>query len=283
MNEPVHIINEQAAGKAFSKQSAIFDELYSSNLIIQYKRQRVRDHVLQWLNPNSKILELNAGTGEDAIWLAQQGHFVHATDISGGMQTKLVEKVHQSEVGSRITNELCSFTDLQNLTDKGPYDMIFSNFAGLNCTGELDRVLKSFSSLLRPGGIVTLVILPKFCLWESMMFLRGEFKTAFRRFFSSKGVTAHLEGEYFTCWYYNPSYIIKNMKDSFNILSVEGLCTVVPPSYLENFPNSRPALFNWLKEKENKWKTRWPWKNIGDYYIISLQKRASETQLLIRK
>lgn len=274
MNEPVHIINEKAAERAFSKQAANFDELYSSNLIIQYKRQRVRDHVQQWLNPNSKILELNAGTGEDAIWFAQQGHYVHATDISSGMQKKLVAKVDQTEVGSRITNEVWSFTDLQNLSDKGPYDLIFSNFAGLNCTGELDKVLNSFSSLLKPSGIVTLVILPKFCLWESMMFLRGEFKTAFRRFFSSRGVRAHIEGEYFTCWYYNPSYVVKNMEDAFDILSVEGLCTVVPPSYLENFPNRRPALFNWLKVKEDKWKTRWPWKNIGDYYIISLKKRV---------
>ncbi|HET9433958.1 MAG TPA: class I SAM-dependent methyltransferase [Chitinophagaceae bacterium] len=274
MNEPVHIINEKAAERAFSKQAANFDELYSSNLIIQYKRQRVRDHVQQWLNPNSKILELNAGTGEDAIWFAQHGHHVHATDISSGMQKKLVAKVDQTEVGSRITNEVWSFTDLQNLSDKGPYDLIFSNFAGLNCTGELDKVLNSFSSLLKPSGIVTLVILPKFCLWESMMFLRGEFKTAFRRFFSSRGVRAHIEGEYFTCWYYNPSYVVKNMEDAFDILSVEGLCTVVPPSYLENFPNRRPALFNWLKVKEDKWKTRWPWKNIGDYYIISLRKRV---------
>lgn len=273
MNEPVHSINERAAGKAFNKQSETFDELYSSNLIIQYKRRRVRDHVQQWLKPNSKILELNAGTGDDAIWFAQQGHYVHATDISSGMQKKLVEKARQSEVRSNITNELCSFTDLKNLSDKGPYDLIFSNFAGLNCTGDLDNVVHSFSPLLKPGGIVTLVILPKFCLWESTMFLRGEFKTAFRRFFSRKGVKAHIEGEYFTCWYYNPSYIIKNMKDSFDVLSVEGLCTIVPPSYLENFPTKRPALFNWLKEKENKWKTRWPWKNIGDYYIISLIKK----------
>ena len=272
MNESAHHINERAAEKAFSRQSAIFDEIYSSNLIIQYKRRRVRDHVQQWLRPNSRILELNAGTGDDAIWFARQGHNVHATDISTGMQKKMLEKVSKSEVESKITNELCSFTELPHLHDKGPYDLIFSNFAGLNCTGALDKVLTSFSALLKPGGVVTLVILPKFCLWESMLFLRGEFKTAFRRFFSNNGVKAHIEGEYFTCWYYNPSYIINNMKDSFNILSIEGLCTVVPPSYFENFPNKRPSLFNWLKEKENKWKARWPWKSIGDYYIISLKK-----------
>jgi ubiquinone/menaquinone biosynthesis C-methylase UbiE len=273
LNESIHTINEQAAEKAFTKQSIIFDELYSSNLIIQYKRKRVRDHVERLIKPNSNILELNAGTGEDAIWFAQHDHSVHATDVSTGMQAKLIEKVKQAGLGSKITNEICSFTELDKLYNKGPYDLIFSNFAGLNCTGELDNVLQTFSSLLNPGGVVTLVILPKFCLWETMMFFKGEFKTAFRRFFSSNGAKANIEGESFTCWYYNPSYIIRNMKDSFDLLSVEGLCTIVPPSYLENFPVKRPVLFKWLKEKERKLKNNWPWRSIGDYYIISLRKK----------
>ena len=187
MNQSSHILNEQATEKAFTKQSVIFDELYASNPIIQYKRQRVRDHVQQWIKPNSRILELNAGTGDDAIWFAQQGHHVHATDISKGMQDKLAEKVKAHALGTKITRELCSFTALQNLHSKGPFDFVFSNFAGLNCTGELDKVLHSFSSLLKPGGIVTLVMLPKFCLWECMLLFKGKAKTAFRRFFAKKG------------------------------------------------------------------------------------------------
>ncbi len=66
--------------------------------------------------------------------------------------------------------------------------MIFSNFAGLNCTGKLDQVLLSFDPLLKPGGLVTLVLLPPFCVWETALVLKGKFKTAFRRFFSKKGV-----------------------------------------------------------------------------------------------
>jgi len=273
VNGSAHSVNEKAAEKAFSKQSEIFDDIYSGNIIIQYKRQRVRDHLERYLKPNSKILELNAGTGEDAVWFSQHHHIVNATDISKGMQEKLAEKIHQNKLETQVTQELCSFTELQALKNKGPYDLIFSNFAGLNCTDELDKVLHSFSRLLKPSGLVTLVILPKFCLWESLLFFKGKFKTAFRRFFSRKGVKAHIEGEYFNCWYYDPSFIIKNMKDSYEILSVEGLCTLVPPSYLENFPTKRPLLFNWLKEKENKWKSKWPWKSIGDYYIISLRKK----------
>ena len=245
MNDTINSVNEQAVEKAFSKQSVIFDQLYTSNVIIQYKRQRVRDHVTQFIKPNSQVLELNAGTGDDAIWFAQQGHAVHATDVSIGMQETLMAKAKQAFLGTKITTEICSFNDLQNLKSKGPYDLIFSNFAGLNCTGELDKVLRSFASLLKPGGIVTLVILPTFCLWETIMFIRGDFKTAFRRFFSSQGVSANIEGVKFTCWYYNPSYIINHLRGEYDVLSVEGLCTFVPPSYLENFPNKRPALFKW--------------------------------------
>src|SRR3954468_6979577 len=93
MNTVSDPMNEQFAAQAFSRQSVIFDEIYSGNTIVQYKRDRVRAHVMQYLKPGSTILELNSGTGEDATYFAQQGHHVHATDISPGMQQQLVQKV----------------------------------------------------------------------------------------------------------------------------------------------------------------------------------------------
>jgi ubiquinone/menaquinone biosynthesis C-methylase UbiE len=275
MSQHVEILHEQQAAKAFDKQSGVFDEIYSRDKIIQYKRNRVRKHVNNLLNPQSKILELNAGTGEDAIYFASHGHSVHATDISEGMQNSLIRKITSNHTGINITTELCSFTQLENLSNKGPFDFIFSNFAGLNCTSQLDKVTASFSSLLKPSGIVTLVILPKFCLWETLLFFKGKFKTAFRRFFSDQGRKAHIEGEYFLCWYYNPSMIKKHLKSEFKVLQIEGLCTLVPPSYMENFGDKYPKAFNFLKKMENKWKAKWPWRSIGDYYIISLQKKIS--------
>ena len=264
-------LNEQLAAEAFSRQSGIFDSLYSADAIIQYKRKRVREHVERFLSPNSNILELNAGTGEDAIYFAGKGHHVHATDISEGMQERLKEKVSQAGMNEFISNEICSFTDLQHLQQRGPYDLIFSNFAGLNCTGRLDEVLKELPSLLRPGGLVTLVILPKFCLWETMLFFKGKFKTATRRFFSRNGVRSHVEGAYFKCWYYNPSYITSRL--DLELVSIEGLCTVVPPSYMHNFAQKHPRLFKYLTNKEDKLRSSWPWKFVGDYYILTMRKR----------
>src|SRR4051812_41820057 len=92
MEIAVDNINEQYAAEAFSAQSGVFDALYSGNTIVNYKRQRVRGHVLKHLRPQSNILELNSGTGEDAIFFAGEDHHVHATDISAGMQEQLTEK-----------------------------------------------------------------------------------------------------------------------------------------------------------------------------------------------
>jgi len=265
--------NEIYAAEAFSKQSGIFDQLYAENTIVSYKRQRVRRHVLQYLRRSGTILELNSGTGEDALFFAKMGHHVHATDISEGMQRQLMKKVELSSMGRMISNERCSFTELQQLQHKGPYDHIFSNFAGLNCTGELDKVISSFSPLLKPGGRVTLVILPKFCLWEFLLIFKGKFRTAFRRLWSKNGRKAHVEGTYFTCWYYNPSYVINRMKNSYELLSLEGLCTFVPPSYIEGFAEKHPLAYKFLKKAEEKFGKSWPWKYMGDYYIISLVKK----------
>jgi ubiquinone/menaquinone biosynthesis C-methylase UbiE len=267
-------INEKEAAKAFGKQALIFDEYDAGNTIIHYKRQRVRTHVQSFLPQGSSILELNSGTGEDAIFFAREGHRVHATDIAEGMQARLREKIAATGLTDRISAERISFTDLANLQQKGPYDLIFSNFAGLNCTRQLDKVLQSFAPLLKPGGTVTLVILPPFSLWESLMIFRGNFKTAFRRLLSGrKGAPAHVEGVHFRCWYYSPSFVRRVLKSSYDLLKLEGLCTLVPPSYIEQFAEKHPLAWRLLRNRENKWRDKWPWRSIGDYYIISFRKR----------
>jgi ubiquinone/menaquinone biosynthesis C-methylase UbiE len=264
--------NEMEAGLAFSRQSVVFDEYDAGNTIIQYKRKRVREHVLRHMPASGSILELNSGTGEDASFFAGQGYRVHATDIAMGMQQQLKEKVLRLGLSDRVTTELCSFNDLDSLQQKGPYDCIFSNFAGLNCTNRLDEVLASFAPLVKPGGLVTLVILPPFSLWETLMIFKGKFRTAFRRLLSFRGAKSHVEGVHFKCWYYSPSYVKRHLAPEFDLVDLEGLCTIVPPSYIEHFAEKRPALYKWLCRMEDRLKSKWPWRSIGDYYIISFRK-----------
>jgi ubiquinone/menaquinone biosynthesis C-methylase UbiE len=266
-------INELKASEAFTKQSKVFDNLYGDDQIIQYKRQRVREHILKYARQNSSMLELNCGTGEDALFFAGKGFKVHATDISSGMLDELKKKIGEKNFENSISIEQCSFTELELLQAKQSFDYIYSNFGGLNCTKELEKVLRAFEKLLAPGGVVTLVIISKFCLWETLLLFRGKFKTAFRRLFATRGRRAHVEGSFFKCWYYSPSFIKSRLQDQYELLSLEGLCTIVPPSYIEKFAEKHPRWFRFLSEKEDKLKDKWPWNRMGDYFIISLRKK----------
>ena len=267
-------INELKASEAFSKQSKVFDQVYGEDTVVHYKRQRVREHMMGNLNAGSTILELNCGTGEDAIFFAQKGFSVHATDILEDMLEVVKQKVSAYSLNQKVSVEQCSFAELDYLHHKGPFDAIFSNFGGLNCTRQLDKVLLSIKPLVNPGGTVTLVIISKYCFWEFLLLFKGKFKTALRRLFANKGRKAHVEGGFFRCWYYSPSYVKKHLQKEFDLVALEGLCTIVPPAYIEGFAENRPGIFSFLKRKENKLKSKWPWKFIGDYYIITFRKRS---------
>jgi ubiquinone/menaquinone biosynthesis C-methylase UbiE len=278
MSKPNNAIAEQAAANAFSRQSAVFDTLYDSDPIVAYKRERVRAVLSAWLQPGMRVLELNSGTGTDAIWLAKQGCMVHATDLAEGMLDRLRQKVAEQGLEEQISTERCSFTQLTALTVKKEFDLVFSNFAGLNCTGELDKVLDGIDAVLAPGGVAVLVVMPGFCLWESLLLLRGKWKTATRRWWSKRGAPAKVEGMRFTCWYYAPSFITKHIGQRFRHLRTEGLCTIVPPSYLEHFSVRYPGWYARLVKWENRFCRSWPWRNWGDYYIIALQKNAAHKE-----
>jgi len=266
-------INELKVAEAFTKQAEIFDQLYGDDKVVQYKRKRVRDHILKYAKEKGSMLELNCGTGEDAIFFAQKGFQVHATDISSGMLDVLKRKVKGSVYENRITTELCSFTELEMLSGRRAFDYLYSNLGGLNCTADLNKVLESLGDLVREGGVITLVIISKFCLWEFLLMFKGKFTTAFRRILSANGRAAQVEGKNFRCWYYNPSFLRKSLKDKFDLIDLEGLCTIVPPSYIYNFADKYPKGFQLMINTEERLKNKWPWNRTGDYFIISFRRK----------
>ena len=71
----------------FDAAAAGYDTSFTHAVIGKAQRKRVYEllaDVLQKSAPQ-KILEVNCGTGEDAIWLAEQGFDVVATDLSEKM------------------------------------------------------------------------------------------------------------------------------------------------------------------------------------------------------
>jgi ubiquinone/menaquinone biosynthesis C-methylase UbiE len=232
-------------------------------------RRKVYAHLTRLLPNGSRILELNAGTGVDALYLAQQGYSVHATDIARGMLHLLEKKVVANGLQRRITIQECSFTNLEQIIG-GPYDAIFSNLGGLNCIPDLTLVSRHLPVILNPGGIVTWVLMPPICLWELGLIFKGQFHTAFRRL-HRRGTRTHLEGLYFNTYYFSPNQVMAIFGNDFKVLSVEGLSVITPTAESRNLYQQHPHLYKLLCWFDDRLAPYSPWRGWGDFYIISLR------------
>lgn len=269
MNTLSTISNQADVSEAFSRQSPIFDQLYDSNPIVGYMRGKIRGEILSMIKPGAHILEINAGTGTDAIFFAQQGFQVTATELSERMVAVANQKIQQLGLQDRIKFLQLSYDHIDQL--EGQFDFVYSNFGGLNCRPEIQAVVKKLVSRLRSGGHGMLSILPPFTLWEKLFVLRGDFKIAFRR--KKKGPShAHIEGQHFYCWYFEPRVITEALNNELKWHQVEGMCIFSPPSFLENFPRKYPKIYKMLVDLDHKI-SKWPlFRHIGDYYLYTFQK-----------
>jgi ubiquinone/menaquinone biosynthesis C-methylase UbiE len=255
--------------EAFSRQSVQYDLYEEDHLILRWMRKQVRDHLVSFLKPNDMILEINAGTGMDAVFLAKKGWRVHATDISDGMLEQIKLKINSLSLNDKVTIQKCSFTELSEIK-AGPFDHIFSNFGGLNCLCDLNETTKFFPSLLKEGGKVTIVIMPPVCPWEISFVLTGKFDAAFRRL-KRKGTSAHIEGIYFKSYYHSVSGALKALGKNFKKKSLKGLCSFTPPPYMKNFPSRFPQTFRFLNMLDEKLSEFYPWNSFADHYILTAE------------
>ncbi len=261
--------NETNVSKAFGKQSVIFDKIYDSNPIVNYMRNLIRQEVLAGLHPNDHILEINAGTGSDALFFAQAGYKVTALEISPEMVSKAKEKIRFHNLENQINFIQQSFEEVSQV--EGTFDYVYSNFGGLNCTPNLLEVVHQLLSKLKPGGKSTLTILPPFTLWEKLHILKGDFKMFGRRKYKSPSV-AQIEGVSFNCWYYKPKEVIDSLNGLVSDVSVTGLCIFVPPSFLRTFPKKFPRVFKLLTKLDRKVSKLPLFNSIGDYFMITYTK-----------
>jgi ubiquinone/menaquinone biosynthesis C-methylase UbiE len=231
-------------------------------------RKQVYEHVNQFLPINSRILELNPGTGIDACHFVKVGHQVHCVELSDGMVEQIKTKIEKYRYQEKLTVQQSSYENLDLV--KGKFDYVFSNFGGLNCTSDLTKVTRHLPPLLKEGAVVTWVIMPPICPWEIMWILKGHFKQGLRRFHKN-GVMAHLEGEYFKTYYYSLPNIKKAFGKDFKLLQSEGLGVLSPPPSAKDFPRKHPQLYDLMIRWDKRVRLRFPFNRWGDHSIVSFQ------------
>ena len=258
-----------AVNRAFSKQSFHYDADDRANPILKDMREQVYAHVNRYLKPHSSILELNAGTGIDAVYFASSGHRVHATDLSSGMINQIMTKIQLPVVQDRLSCQRLSYDQLDHIEGR-KFDYVYSNFGGLNCIRDLSSVTKHLTSLLNPGGYVTFVIMPPISLWELAWVLRGNPRQAFRRL-HKKGVKAHLEGEFFQTYYHSLKKIKNAFGSNFKLMRSEGLCSLSPPPSPGDFAFKHPGLYKTLRRLDSMIRTVPPFNRWADHLIVTFK------------
>lgn len=218
------------------------------------------------------ILELNCGTGEDAVFFASRGHRVVATDISEEMLEQALAKVRSAGLERMVEVRPLDIRDPGDHLAGESYDMVFSNFGGLNCVapGELTGLSDKLARSLTPRGRFVAVVMGKNCLWESFYFFsKGQWNKVFRRN-TRESIPVMVSGHRVDTWYYDPADFASRFRDQFRRKRLLPLGFFLPPSYLEHAMHRRPALLNMLDTLEGAATNAAFLAYFSDHYIIDL-------------
>lgn len=259
----------EAINRAFTKQAAHYDGIDGANAILADLRKQVYDHVTRFMKPGCAILELNAGTGIDALHFAGQGHSVLATDVSDGMVEQINRKIAHHLFQGRLECLQLSYAALDRLNGRR-FDYVFSNFGGLNCIDDLSKVSRHLPSLLHPGAYLTWVIMPPVCPWELAGVLKGHGAKAFRRF-QNGGTLSHLEDEYFRTYYHSLADVRSSLGPSFKMLKSEGLAALSPPPHHGSFPLRNKRLYSLLRWLDSMVRHSIPFNRWADHIMLTFQ------------
>lgn len=256
--------------EAFDTVAVHFDERFE-NEITRRIRNKMYALVDATVHPPASILDINCGTGIDAMAFAKEGFSVVGLDASPGMIQEARRKTSR-EPGARVAFSVGSFLHLSEHV-RGPFDLAFSNFGGLNCTGDLAGVAREVSSVLRPGGYFVAVVMPPFSLWEFFSYaLRGQRKNALRRMRRGTLATG-FDGSFFTVSYHSPRTFVDACSPWFELQDLIGLSILSPTPQSTGFARTFPRFLRLLEWVDSKIDRLPLFRSSGDHFIAICRKK----------
>ena len=262
----------------FDIMADTYDANFTNTSIGVLQRQQVWQSLTGLLKSYQRpvnILEINCGTGEDALTLSRGGHAVTATDGSARMIEKAIQKAAVAGVGN-ICFRVCRFDQLHQDLQGKQFDIIMSNFGGLNCIDakELTKLGQQLHALLQDDGKLFLVLMTRACIWEIFFYLfKGKPRTAFRR--KSNSVVFQSGDTRMPIFYYSPSILKKIFRHGYRYLLSYPVGLFVPPSYLQRTFENRKRWLRTLVQLDKMLCTNPAFANLSDHFCILFQKNGS--------
>jgi len=262
------------ASAAFDGMADAYDATFTDSLIGRSQRNVVWLALENTFRPGDRVLELNCGTGEDALFLAKRGVSVLACDASVRMISVAQHRKIREAPGSCLQFRVLKNEDIDTLTAVDRFDGVLSNFSGLNCVQHLPAVARTLADLVKPRGAAVLCLSTRVCLWEIAWYgLRGNLKKAFRRL---PGATvATLNGIPVPVWYPTIARVRRAFSPSFRLRSIRAVGLFVPPSYAEPWIERHQQALKSFEALDRVFGT-WPgFRGVGDHVLLQFE-RTSE-------
>lgn len=252
----------------FDGLAADYDHSFTASAIGQRMRAAVRRRLDAAFAPGERVLELNCGTGEDAVHLGSRGVRVLATDSSAEMLSVAQTKVDLARLGALVEVVRMPIEDLARNRPAGPFDGVLSNFGGLNCVDDMPDVARGLAAITRPGARVLLCLMGPVVPWEWGWYLaHGERRRAMRRLRREGAMWRGLRIRYpsigRTRCAFAPHFVQRR---------VSALGALVPPSYAEPWAARHPRLLATLDRLERGAETIWPLPWLADHFLIELER-----------
>jgi SAM-dependent methyltransferase len=256
---------------AFDRLAAKYDDMFTRSMIGRAQREAVWEVLLDTIEPGSHVLELNCGTGEDALFLAKHDMSLVACDASKQMIERARQRMRSEDPGAPIQFRHLATEQLSQLEREDLFDAAFSNFSGLNCVADLNYTARALAERITLGAPVLICLSTRYCLSEIIWFvLHGQFRKAFRR--CSGIATVKVEGVIVQVRYPTLRAVRRSFSSFFRMHSCTGIGITVPPSYLEPLARRHPRLLK-LAQRIDRYISRLPGvRTLGDHMLIHFER-----------
>jgi ubiquinone/menaquinone biosynthesis C-methylase UbiE len=269
-------INQYQPTAAFDAAAASYDAEFSFSQTGMLQRKRVHYFLQNRVAAltGKQILELNCGTGEDAIWMAATGCRVTATDLSANM-IDMVQKKAAAQPQLTIKAMQCGFDEVAAKLSGNQFDFVLSNFGGLNCISNdaLEKFSVQLHNITKAGSTVALVIMSNKCWWEKWYFwLKGQKQAMYRRQ-QAAPLAVQVHGSKQLVWYYHPAEVEKACSKAFIKLYTRPVGLFLPPSYMEGYFKKKKGLLMLLYGLEKIFGNFSFLSAYADHYLIVLKRK----------
>ena len=264
---PMTVASTPESAAAFDCIAEQYDAIFSRSTIGIAQRQLVHLTVSQCFAPGTRILDMNCGTGEDALRFGSQSIEVVACDASRVMIEVCRRKLAAAGSSLPVTFLVCANERLDQLKPLAPFDGALSNFGGLNCTRDLALMRELLAPLIASGGHLFVCLMGRVCVWEiAWHLLHGHRKKAFRRL-RADVAEASIGGRSIRVYYPSVWAVGNAFAPSFRLRAWRGIGVALPPSWLDPFFHNWPGVVR-LLQRVDAFFGAWPLFRSGADHVL---------------